>query len=337
MPKLTLPGAWQACADAFLADVEARSGSWQSRDKYAHQLRLFFADPGKSPAEYTRKEVDAFLRHGSFARSNHDAPVGVSARNGRLTALRSFYAYAANYDTGGESLLPGTWPTRGFRYLRVEAHYRAMNASELQRFFAVIPDTKAGARDRALFLVLWWTARRSSEIARLKWGDIEAAMIVDEEGQAHEGYVYRYVGKGHSREVRTKELPRPAYEAIVAYLQRVGRLTTIRPQDAIFRAVYPGHGKFPEAHVSQPTINLRFRLYRDAAGLVDARKLTVHSLRHSAALIRRQSGATLEQIKEILDHSSLAVSDRYLQVQVGQSDPMAALLSAKFATLGAMG
>jgi integrase len=340
MPTLTLPVPWQQVADAFLADMESRSGSVRSREQYTSILRLFFADPSRSPDTYTRSDVEAFLAHGSFGRWNYGAPVSVATRNGRLSALRSFYIYTARYEPDGISLMPGSTPVRGFRYLKPPLRYRGMSASELERLFSVIPDTLSGARDRALFLCYFWTARRHAEIARLKWRDIEEATIIDTDETAREGHIYRYVGKGHSREIKTKELPTPAYQAIVAFLRRAGRLDSITPDDPVFCSVYPGRGRKHRRLVplTPPHICARFHAYIVAAGLDDERRLTVHSLRHTSARLRRQSGSTLEYIKELLDHQSLVTTDLYLSVQVGVSDPGAALLerNPKLAGLGAL-
>ena len=75
-------------------------------------------------------------------------------------------------------------PTLGLRHRRPDRSYRAFTDEELDRFFEVIPtDTVKGLRDRAIFLLYFWTARRREEIARLRWGDIEQGIIVEEGGK----------------------------------------------------------------------------------------------------------------------------------------------------------
>ena len=153
------------------------------------------------------------------------------------------------------------------RYLKPPIRYRAMSADELLRLFAAIPDTLAGFRDRALFLTIFWTARRKSEILRLKWGDIEAVTFPD----GRSGYIYRYTGKGASREIRTAELPGPAYQAIVAYLSRTNRYPGIQPGEPLFCAIYPGRVRKDRGRVplSGATVNDAFKGYIRAAGLED--------------------------------------------------------------------
>ena len=106
--------------------------------------------------------------------------------NQRLAILSSFYAFASTFTITGpdgrpQVLLQRPSPTLGLRHKRPERTYRAFSEDELDRFFSVIPtDTVKGLRDRAIFLLYFWTARRREEIARLRWGDIEQATIVDE-------------------------------------------------------------------------------------------------------------------------------------------------------------
>jgi len=76
---------------------------------------------------------------------------------------------------------------------------------------AVVPDTIAGRRDRALLLAFVLTGRRRSEVVGLTAGDI---------GIEGETAFYSYRGKGGKRGRR--ELPRPAYEALCATLGDAG-------------------------------------------------------------------------------------------------------------------
>jgi hypothetical protein len=79
--------------------------------------------------------------------------------------------------------------------------------------------TVKGLRDRAIFLLYFWTARRREEIARLHWGDIEQATIVDEFGGRKQGWRYRFYGKVKGGQQDMAELPMPAKIAIDRYLR----------------------------------------------------------------------------------------------------------------------
>jgi Phage integrase family. len=54
-----------------------------------------------------------------------------------------------------------------------------------------------------------------------------------------------------------------------------------------------------------------------AAGLTPT---GLHVLRHTAAKLRRDAGASIEAVSSFLDHSSLAVTSVYLRRLEGQED-----------------
>jgi integrase len=106
-------------------------------------------------------------------------------------------------------------PTLALRHGRPDRTYLVLSDEEFDRFFAVIPtDTVKGLLDRAIFLLYFCTARRREDIARLRWGDIEQGVIVDEGGRRRQGWRYRFRGKGKRGEEDIAELPEPAKIAI---------------------------------------------------------------------------------------------------------------------------
>jgi integrase len=164
----------------------------------------------------------------------------------------------------------------------------------------VVPSTPVGLRDRAIILTLVLTGRRRAEVLGLKVGD-----IID---QGATFYCYR--GKGGKRGKR--ELPRPALEAIEAWLACTGRsLATMAPDDSLWPETRTGRG------ITSGTFYTNLRNYLKDAGLPLA---GVHIFRHSAAKLRRDSGESIEDVSRFLDHSSLAVTTTYLRRLEGQED-----------------
>jgi integrase len=164
----------------------------------------------------------------------------------------------------------------------------------VRRLLAVVPDTVRGRRDRALLLTFILTGRRRSEVLNLTAGDIIAGDDL---------VMYQYRGKGGK--TGRRELPRPAYEAIIATLADAGRdLAAMAPEESLWR-------------ITSGTFYGRFRRYLAAAGLAPT---GLHVLRHSAAKLRRDAGETVEQVSSFLDHSSLAVTTVYLRRLEGVED-----------------
>src|SRR5438093_8824017 len=69
--------------------------------------------------------------------------------------------------------------------------------------------------------------------------------------------------------------------------------------------------------VTSSTFYSRFRRYLRAAGLAPT---GIHTLRHSAAKLRRDAGSSIEAVSSFLDHSSLAVTSTYLRRIEGEAD-----------------
>jgi integrase len=183
----------------------------------------------------------------------------------------------------------------------VQTVARGYGADEVRSLLAVVPDTVAGRRDRALLLTFILTGRRRSEVIGLRAGDISV------EGETA---YYSYRGKGGKRGRR--ELPRPAYEALCATLADAGLdLTSMGKEASLWQA-----GAGPRG-VTGSTFYARFRRYLAAAGLAPT---GIHVLRHSAAKLRRDAGESIEDVSAFLDHSSLAVTTVYLRRLEGQED-----------------
>jgi integrase len=178
---------------------------------------------------------------------------------------------------------------------------RGLSADNVRQMLAVIPDTPAGLRDRAIVLTLVLTGRRRTEVLSLTRGD-----LLEDEGRTF----YRYRGKGGKRGKR--ELPKPAYEAAVAALAAFGKdIATMAPDEPLWPTQADGKA------LTGGTFYARLQRYFEAGGLPRA---GVHIFRHSAAKLRRDAGESVEDVSRFLDHSSLAVTTTYLRRLEGEAD-----------------
>jgi len=283
--------AWQQSVVAFLAEKERRSGSHRTVQGYARMLWPFFDRVG-SPDRVTPAHVLAWV-HGIGASGREPSAATVGAR---IACLSSYFRFLIRMNVATAN------PCDALERPRiVQAVPRGLSADEVRRLLAVVPDTVAGRRDRALLLTFILTGRRRSEVIGLKARDINV------EGDVA---MYCYVGKGHK--TGRRELPRPAYEAISATLADVClSLAEMEPSASLWQA-----GAGPRG-VTGSTFYNRFRRYLRAAGLAPT---GLHILRHSAAKLRRDAGASIEAVSSFLDHSSLAVTSVYLRRLEGEAD-----------------
>jgi len=294
LPALTSgdPSAWDQALYAFLVEKGNRSGSRRTVESYSRMLWPFFADLGKTPDRVKPADVLAWV-HGIGKSGRTPSATTVGAR---IACLSSYFRFLIRMG------LVVSNPTDAVERPRsIQSPARGYSADEVRRLLAVIPDSIAGRRDRAILLTFVLTGRRRAEVIGLRAGDLSG-----DDGTAF----YAYRGKGGKRGRR--ELPRPAYEAICATLTDAGKdLATMTPDESLWQAAARPEG------VTSGTFYARFRRYLAAAGLAPT---GVHVLRHTAAKLRRDAGESIEDVSAFLDHSSLAVTTVYLRRLEGQED-----------------
>jgi integrase/recombinase XerC len=294
LPALTSgdPSAWDSALYAFLIEKGNRSGSKRTVESYSRMLWPFFADLGKTPDRVKPVDVLAFV-HGIGKSGRTPSATTVGAR---IACLSSFYRFLIRMGLVVSNPCDAVERPRA-----TQSVARGYAADEVRRLLAVVPDTVAGRRDRAMLLTLVLTGRRRAEVIGLKAGDLSL------EGETT---FYSYRGKGGKRGRR--ELPHPAYEAICTTLADAAKdLATMAPDESLWQA-----GARPEG-VTSGTFYARFRRYLAAAGLAPT---GIHVLRHTAAKLRRDAGESIESVSQFLDHSSLAVTTVYLRRLESQQD-----------------
>ncbi|HVA84714.1 MAG TPA: tyrosine-type recombinase/integrase [Candidatus Saccharimonadales bacterium] len=289
-PRDDVP-AWTQSVVAFLAEKERRSGSRRTVEGYARLLWPFLSRVG-SPGQVTPAHVLAWAYgQGASGREPSSATVGA-----RIACLSSYFRFLIRMTVATANPCDALERPR-----TVQSVARGYSADEVRRLLAVVPDTVAGRRDRALLLTFVLTGRRRAEVIGLVAGDISV------EGETA---FYSYRGKGGKRGRR--ELPRPAYEALCATLADAGLSLAMMDLGAsLWQAGAGSRG------VTSSTFYARFRRYLRAAGLAPS---GLHVLRHTAAKLRRDAGASIEAVSSFLDHSSLAVTSVYLRRLEGEAD-----------------
>jgi integrase len=251
-----------------------------------------FARSGKTPDQLTPPDVLGFA-HGIGLSGRVPSSTTVGAR---IACLSSFYRFLIRMNLAMFNPCDALERPRS-----ITAPARGYSATEVRRLLAVLPDTIRGRRDRAILLTLLLTGRRRSEVMNLKAGDLSV-----------EGETVFYGYRGIGGKVGRRELPRPAYGAIVRTLADYGKdLAAMDPAESLLQA---GTGS---AGPTSGTFYGRFRRYLREAGLAPT---GVHITRHTAAKLRRDAGESVEAVSAFLDHSSLAVTTVYLRRLEGVED-----------------
>lgn len=293
----------QVWADAFKAWQGKLAKNTQRAYKVSWELLL--AHSGKMPWDVMRSDV------ANWVEGLRTAGQSAATIRQRMAAIASFYSFASSDYTvmllGQEVPLHDRANPAGSQRMRpaVEtwSDARYLSANECTALLREIgTETVSAKRDYALMLGYIILGRRNSELRLLRWGDIT---------HADNKIWYRWSGKGKLN-MRT-EMPAIVYAAIQAYLEADHRLAEINPGDYIFTAI----GK--DKPLSARMVGKLLKQHCSEAGL-DAAQIHVHTLRHTAAMLRRQAGEKLEDIQHLLAHSSLNVTQVYLHRLEGKGD-----------------
>ena len=147
-------------------------------------------------------------------------------------------------------------------------------------------ETAIGSRDKAIFMVMYASGLRVSELCGLNTGDVSDDQV-------------RVRGKGNKE--RVIPIAGAAVQAVDDYLTR-------------FRTEGDGPLFLSSGGKRMDRVALweRVKFYGKKAGITKV--ISPHTLRHSFATHLLENGADLRVIQEMLGHSNIATTDRYTHV-----------------------
>jgi integrase/recombinase XerD len=284
-----LPDALVEGIEEFLDHLAAdRGASPHTVLAYRNDLTLaarFFTELGLSGWQ----EIDnpALHRYQATLRP----PMAVSTAQRRLSALRSLLKFLRRrWGVSGE--LPSTG---GFR--KPKTLPKALSLEELERLLAT-PDVSqpTGLRDRALMELIYGAGLRVSEAIQLElsaYDPLEGAVRVT----------------GKRGKTRWVPLPSGTREWLDRYLAE-GRGHLVRRPSSLVLLSDRG---LPWCR--QTVYNRLARLAREAG--IEAH-VSPHILRHTYAVHLLKGGADLRVVQELLGHESIATTQVYTQLDLGE-------------------
>lgn len=300
--------------------------SSNTRRAYTRAWSDLLRHAGKHPWEITCSDLRDWVDDLSKRPCGKKTGYSSATINQYIAAVSSFYRFAIErcpivtgdgrerpLHTGPNPALAVQRPNNtGFR----RANY--LDADALTAILAVIPrHTVQGLRDLALFLGYILTGRRNTEWRCLRWGDI-----------THHNTAIHHTWNGKGKESQRHELAPPVWDAIRNYLRAAGRLNNIQPGDYVFvplndRAAHLPNVPSDEWTRSRPLslghVNRLLKKYARRAGL-DPANVTVHTLRHSFAMLLDSLGVDVNTISKRLGHSNLNTTTIYLDHIKGVPD-----------------
>jgi len=267
------------------------------RDTFCLLLGYLRVTTGKAPCRLDLQDVDAptvagFLQHLEITRHN-----GTRTRNARLSAIHSFFQYAALLHPEHAALIQRVLAIPEKRFDTALVSY--LTLLEIDALLAS-PDrsTWTGQRDYTLLLLAVQTGLRVSELVGLRRQDVELGV----------GAHVRCRGKGR------KERCTPITKTTAGVLR-----TWMRTQgSSIDDPLFPSHGtgrRLTRGAIWRMVANHAATASRRCSSLA-AKHVTPHVLRHTAAMTLLHAGVDLATIALWLGHESIESTNVYLHADM---------------------
>jgi integrase/recombinase XerD len=262
------------------------------------RLLLQFAEKRlrKPPSALALADLDPSLIGAFLDDLEKDRGNSVRSRNLRLTAIRSFYRYAAYEEPTQSGLIQHVLAMPSKRYEKKLIGF--LTRPEID-FVLAAPDlsTWGGRRDRTFLLVAVQTGLRVSEMTGLGTPDVALGT----------GAHVRCMGKG--RKERCTPLTKQAADSLKLWLREPRRGTG----DILFPSA---RGARLSADGVQFLLAKHVAKARQQCPSLENKRVTPHVLRHTAAMELLQAGVDRSLIALWLGHESIETTQMYLDADL---------------------
>jgi len=270
------------------------------RDTFRLLLKFVQQQLHTPPARLTLEDIDAPLIVAFLDHVEKHRGLSARSRNLRLTAIHSFFRYAAFEAPEHAAQIQRVLAIPSKRFTRTQVHF--LTRPEVKALLAA-PDqcTWFGRRDHAFLLTAAQTGLRLSEMTGLTRQDVTVTT----------GAHVRVIGKG--RKERCVPLAKPTVAVLKAWLREPSR----------------GDGQvlFPNARGTRLTPDgvhyLLVRHVQTASKVcpsLKGKRVTVHVLRHTMALDLLQGGVDRSVIALWLGHESVETTQIYLEATLAMKE-----------------
>jgi len=287
---------------AFFTDrlIGQRNASPHTIAAYRDTLRLLLCfaaqRTGRQPSQLDIDDLDAPLIGAFLDHLEHERANSIRTRNARLAAIRSLFKFAAFRHPEHAATIERVLAISPKRFERALITY--LTEREIDALLAA-PDrgTWTGRRDHAMLLLATQTGLRASELIGLTSGDAHLSV----------GAHVSCLGKG--RKQRITPLTKQTVAILRAWLAE--------------RAGHPDEPLFPTRTgrpLSRDAIEHRLAKHAATANAacpsLQAKKITPHVLRHTAAMRLLHAGVDTSVIALWLGHEHIETTQIYLHADM---------------------
>ena len=269
------------------------------RDTFRQFLKFIQKRRHKPPAKLCFEEIDAPLIV-SFLDDLERNGLSIRSRNLRLTAIHSFFRYAAFEAPAHSAQIQRVLAIPSKRFTRTLVPFLTRPEADA---LLTAPDqrTWSGRRDHAFLLVALQTGLRLSEMTGLKCEDLILGT----------GAHVRVIGKG--RKERCTPIANSTLAVLKAWLRE--------PQRGTDHVLFPSAiGARLSVHGVQYLLNKHRLTASKACPSLKQKRVTVHRLRHTMAMDLLQSGVERSVIALWLGHESVETTQIYLEATLAMKE-----------------
>ena len=266
------------------------------RDTFRLLLNFAQKQSGKSPSSLNLTDLDAPLISKFLDALEKQRGTSISSRNVRLTAIRSFYRYAAYEEPAHSAHIQRVLAIQNKRQPRPMISF--LIREEIEALLAA-PDqhTWIGRRDHAMLRLAVQTGLRLSEVTSLG----REALVLGT------GAHVRCHGKG--RKTRCTPLTKQTAGVLKVWLKEPARGTT----NMLFPNV---HGGRLSSDAVQHLHAKYVALAQQRCPTLKKKRVTFHSLRHTSAMELLAAGVDTSVIALWLGHESVETTQIYLHAHL---------------------
>ena len=270
------------------------------RDTFRQFLKFVQQRLHKPPSHLHFDEIDASLVVTFLDSLEKQQGLSVRSRNLRLTAIHSFFRYAAFEAPAHSAQIQRVLAIPSKRFTRTLVQF--LTRSEVDALLAAPNQhTWSGRRDHAFILLAVQTGLRLSEMTGLKREDLILRT----------GAHVRVVGKGR------KERCTPVAKSTLAVLKAWLR----EPQRGDSNLLFPSaQGKRLSVHGVQYLLNKHRVTASKVCPSLKEKRVTVHRLRHTMAMDLLQAGVDRSVIALWLGHESVETTQIYLEATLAMKE-----------------
>lgn len=270
------------------------------RDTFTQFLKFTEQRLQQAPSRLSFQQIDAPLITAFLDHLEKHRGISIRSRNLRLTALRSFFRFAAFEAPAHSAQIQRVLAIPNKRFTRTLMQF--LTRAEVDALLAA-PDqaTWLGRRDHAFILLAVQTGLRLSEMTALKREDIILGA----------GAHVRVIGKG--RKERCTPIARSTLAVLRAWLRE--------PQRGDEQILFPNmHGQRLSVHGVQYLLNKHRVTASTACPSSKQKRVTVHRLRHTMAMDLLQAGVDRSVIALWLGHERLETTQIYLEATIAMKE-----------------